>query len=188
MANIDEYLSTNRPKRGDFPNQLIFLKDLGVTQRWNGTAWAFDGASPGAPVADSVQTLIIPFTIWVGPTSSGKYSVNSDALCAPLLDNTPLRIVEIAVTTLVATTNDGTHFWTGTLSKIDNAGSATVMGTFDTSADTADVQTPHLVKASALTLTATGPSDAALLLAVAKTSTPGVLAIAAHAYVQRLPL
>jgi hypothetical protein len=188
MANIDEYLSTNRPKRGDFPNQLIFLKDLGVTQRWNGTAWAFDAASPGAAVADSTGSYIIPLTVFVGPTSSGKYSANSNALCAPLLDNSPLHIVQLAVTTLVATTNDGSNYWTGTLSKIDNAGAATTMVAFDTSGDTADTQTPHLIKASSFTSANTGPSDAALVLAIAKTSAPGALVISAHAYVQRLPL
>ncbi|MEO8272556.1 MAG: hypothetical protein ABI620_00650 [Chloroflexota bacterium] len=83
--------------------------------------------------------------------------------------NFDVWIEKIYGATYVSGTNNGSNNWTVALLKNDTAFGQTSMGSFNTSADTASVLTPHSAAVNAALGAATNPSVSIL---VTKTSGP----------------
>lgn len=104
-------------------------------------------------------------------TLNGVSAAGNNLGAYPITDD--IYIEKWTAMLFVATTNDGTHFWTVALQKTTAANVQTNITAVDTSADTVATWTPHIVAVNALVLA----SGFALLQIqnTVKTSTPGNL-------------
>lgn len=136
-------------------NQRIYRTDLAKEFYYDGTRWL------------STQVYHQPLDIQdqVTPTT-----VSGSTGWAILGDGTyDLWVTRVLMWTFVATTNDGTKFWTITVNR--HPSNTAISGNVSTNADTVNTATRHNVTVGALT----GTSDKYLALACVKTSTPGAL-------------
>ncbi len=144
------------------------------------------GSFPGGPSTDDLyyrtdRHLLYYYdgTRWL---TVSEYTLESEAdnqttntgghyLAIPSATDIYLETVTVAV--YVVTTNDGSHYWTITANKVDIAtGSNTSLGGVNTSADTHDHLTPHVITVNAVVAMAT---YSGFITSWAKTSTPGAL-------------
>lgn len=138
-------------------NDLYFRTDLDNIYFYDGTRWL----------------TATEFRIaGVGPDLSGTSSSTPNLGRAVIPSSVDIYVTTIDISTFIATTNDGTKYWTFTFSKVDvTNGSAVSLGSFTTAADTASNWTHHQVAVNAVVATAT---YFVLTGAGAKTSTPGL--------------
>lgn len=138
-------------------NDRYFRTDIlgGTMFLWDGTRWVSDWQRE--PLIMSSDTSI-PFT---GTATTARNSLGF----AGAYD---IWVMSIYCATFVNGTNDGTHNWTVAFQRDP---SATSLGSFSTSADSASTWTFHTITVNALT----GTSDKALSGAVTKVSTAGNL-------------
>lgn len=142
------------PASGD----LFFRTDLGLMTYYNGTRWLTVNQY-SLPLAN--DTVLQPFSANGQPQYSAPWGGVYD-----------LWLEHWYATTSVATTNDGTKYWTCVLE--NNSG--TDIATFNTSADTASTATFHTVTIGALL----GTSVKWVQTNITKTSTPGTLVLFSH--------
>jgi len=102
---------------------------------------------------DNLAAQTTNFTAAYGVLEGGQYNV---------------YVERVIISTTVATTNNGSNYWTVT---VNRRPSATALGSFNTSADTANTNTDHSFNVNALT----GTTDRYYSIDCVKTGTPGGL-------------
>jgi hypothetical protein len=150
------YTGTTFPT-GPATNDHYYRSDLQMEFYYDGTLWLSD------------QLFVLP--LQQNSAATPPYAA-ADALVSAIPTNTlgtrrDVWVVGWACTTFVNTPNDGTHYWTISLS-VGNAGDS-----FTTAGDTVAIQTLHRRAIGALTGTASGNTRA--IVSWAKTSTPGTI-------------
>jgi hypothetical protein len=152
-------LGTGVPAGTSFPgspatNDLYFRTDRSLLYFYDGTRWL------------TLQEYAMPVAIQ--DTLQGAGTGTPQTLGYMALDNGTydLYVTRIACSTTIITTNSGVSYWTITFARQP---SATSLGSFNTSADTVNVNTRHTVTVNALA----GTSDRYVTAAIAKTGTPG---------------
>ena len=153
-----------------------------------GSGVASGTSFPGAPSSgdlfvrtDIEQGLLCEYdgTRWLGPLENvgpsgfdylaGTTTTGLKAGRWTVDPTYPLFIIDCQISVLVATTNDGTKYWTLDLRWANAANSETSLGTVTTAADTASNWTRHAIAVNA----ALDGTARCLLLTTTKTSTPG---------------
>lgn len=158
LARLSD-VASGVPSGTSFPgspstNDIFFRTDLGLLCYYNGTRWL----------------TVNQYSMQMGnDTAFPPYSANGQyTYAAPWGGAFDLWLEKAYFMTSVATTNDGTKFWTVVLEKDDG----TDLGSsFNTAADTASTKTFHTVTINALL----GTSTKWVQTNVTKTSTPGNL-------------
>lgn len=132
--------------------------DLGEEYYYDGTRW----------LSSQVYGLSIPSSDVVFPVSGDTYPFMGPVPFNTSGSRRDVWVVGWTAITKVATTNDGSNYWSVALQRYP---SGTTVASFTTAADTADTQTQHGGAIGALL----GTSDLRLGLLCYKTSAPGAL-------------
>jgi len=135
-------------------NDMYFRTDRSLLYFYDGTRWL------------TVQEYIVPIS--VQDLLQGSVTTSPQTLGYVQLDNGTydLYVTRIACSTTILTTNSGSAYWTMDFKRNP---SATSLGSFNTSADTANTNTRHNVTVNALV----GTSDRYINVTATKTGSPG---------------
>ena len=153
---------TSNPAQPAFGNNVLFWRtDLGRLVYYDGTRWLTEAlyhlslAGPFDGSSTAIQNG--------NPNVLSPNVVSRTALWS---DDFQAYLVKLYGQTFVATTNDGSNYWTLALS---GAVTATAYGNFTTAADTAGTQT----RKKATLNVAAGATEGGLILTATKTGSPG---------------
>jgi hypothetical protein len=160
-------------------NDLFYRTNIfgGTLFKYDGTRWrshqTFSRTIEIDNVNFSIDTPTAGITVsqeagWAGIPFAGTY----DVYC-----------LTCELVTLVAGTNDGSHFWTVTLYKRTPAQAATALGNITTAADTLQVAASHSIAVNAVIASAASTHNY-WGLNPGKTSTPGPLYVTAEVFYQ----
>lgn len=150
-------------------NDRFYRTDLTAWFVWNGTRW----------LSTTLYRETFLINTAVQPYAAGAPNIGFSPAWLTDFDQ---WIEKLYASTFVATTNNGTNFWTVNLFKVNSAFASTSIGSFTTAADTAGVLTKHSATVNALLTPATNPIVA---IGAAITLAPGAITLAG-AYTYRL--
>lgn len=160
---------TSFPTSGLATDYLFYRTDLDMWFFYDGTRWLSSTLYRETFLLNDALQPIVGAAANVG--YSPAWNTDHD-----------LWVEKLYASTYVATTNNGTNFWTVALNKINSAFALTSMGNFTTAADTVATLTKHTATIGALLTPGTNPL---LGLSATKTLTPGGITMGA-AFTYRL--
>lgn len=142
-----------------------------VYAKTDGLYYIDDTGTETGPLVDAAAaagTRTLPLTV----RATTPLSATTTLANAPTLASGDMTITNFRVHTFVATTNDGSNYWTITLSKVTAANAKTTICTVTTSADTVSTWTAHEDSADEAVA---GATYIAFEIVATKTGAPGNL-------------